>query len=180
MKIHLSEIDMADANVRLRASHYLGASRRGFALACEGGVMVFANPSSRRLPQQTWLELVRWCITSEEKNFGSQMFKAAVAVLKKSRPQVSTLISYSDPSTGHNGALYRGCNWCWAPTWLRPPPSANGNWGSDKKAAVKDRWFYPLRPEIRRHLLEVNDVSILRKCPWARFDEKVGVRYRKI
>ena len=37
---------------------------------------------------------------------------------------VSTVVSYSDPSAGHTGSLYRACNWIWAPTWLRlrPPP----------------------------------------------------------
>jgi len=81
-------------------------------------------------------------------------------------PEVTTLVSYSDPSAGHTGALYRACNWRWAPTWhrLRPPPSGNGSWQEGKQQHVKDRWYFPISPDTRRgEMLSVKDASIAKR-----------------
>jgi hypothetical protein len=168
-------------NALLAARHYLGPISRGEAYQDDYGVMVFANPSSRRLPQGQWLELVRWCITSPEKNAGSRQWGQVRRWLLL-RPNVTTIVSYSDPSVGHTGALYRACNWLWAPTWhrLREPPSGNGSWTDGKRQAVKDRWVFCLRPdENRRHLLAVNDDSIRARMPWAEYREGVGGDYKR-
>ncbi len=157
----------------LDGHHYLGRAERGFAWSDDDGVMVFANPSSRRLPQQTWVELVRWCIEAGRPNAGSVQFSRVAKFLRQELPEVTTIVSYSDPSAGHTGALYRASNWLWAPTWhrLRTPPSGNGNWGSGKQA-VKDRWVYPLRPDDQREgLLSVQDESLMRRMPWASYRE---------
>jgi hypothetical protein len=157
---------LAEVADLLDAQHYLGAASREFALVDEVGILVFANPSSRRLPQHRWLELVRWCILNREKNSGSQQWSAAHRWLRKQRPDVTTVVSYSDPSVGHTGALYRASNWLWAPTWhrLRPPPSGNGSWTVGKRESVKDRWVYALRDDAERAaLLAVKDDAILRR-----------------
>lgn len=86
---------------------------------------------------------------------------------------VTTIVSYSDPSAGHDGALYRACNWLWAPTWqrLRPPPTGNGNWGSGAQA-VKDRWVFLLRPDLgREEVLRLKDSALERAMPWASYRE---------
>ena len=144
--------------------HYLGKTGRGFAWSDEFGVLVLAKPTSRRLPQDgTWLELARWCLEGIP-NGGSQQWARVVRCLKAEEPQVTTVVSYSDPSVGHTGALYKACNWHWAPTWhrLRPPPSGNGSW-SDEQESVKDRWVYELRPDERRaEILRVKDDSIVK------------------
>lgn len=161
------------ANRALNEKHYLGASGRGFALHDDAGILVFANPSSRRLPQD-WLELVRWCLIARTPNAGSNQWARVAAWLRTNRPEASTVVSYSDPSAGHLGALYRSCNWLWAPTWhrLRPPPTGNGDWGRDEPQATKDRWVYPLGPDPRRaELLSVNDSSVLKSKPWASYRE---------
>jgi len=146
--------------------HYLGPVTRGFCWSDEYGVLVLAKPTSRRLPQDgTWLELVRWCLIGE-KNGGSRQWSKVVKALRIEVPQVTTAISYSDPSAGHTGALYKACNWQWKPTWhrLRPPPSGNGSWGGGKAQAVKDRWAYPIRQDPRRErLLAVTDESAARR-----------------
>ncbi|HMS60660.1 MAG TPA: hypothetical protein PKD63_00150, partial [Solirubrobacteraceae bacterium] len=81
--------------------------------------------------------------------------------LKREMPHVTTVVSYSDPSAGHTGALYRACNWTWAPTWQRlyPPPTGNGSWdGGKTMQATKDRWVFPLRrDEERDEILRVKD-----------------------
>jgi hypothetical protein len=70
---------------------------------------------------------------------------------------VTTLVSYSDPSVGHTGALYKASGWIWKPTWLRivPPPSAGGSWDGVIRQAVKDRWAYFLRPDTAQGRLEL-------------------------
>lgn len=141
--------------------------------------MVFANPRSRHLPAD-WLELVRWCITGG-KNAGSQQW-AGFARWARATIPATTVISYSDPSQGHTGALYRACNWWWAPTWhrLRPPPSGNGSWTEGNRQAVKDRWVFPLRADAKRApLLIVNDPAILKRLPWATYREPGGVPFKR-
>lgn len=170
------------ANQLLARYHYLGPTNRGRVYRDEFGVMVFANPSSRRLPQQRWLELVRWCIVSEIDNAGSRQWRRVKAWLKAEYPSVTTVVSYSDPSAGHTGALYRACNWLWAPTWhrLREPPSGNGSWTDGRRQAVKDRWVFCLGADSEREsLLAVQDAGLVRIMPWAQFVEGRGGDFKR-
>lgn len=150
----------------LDANHYLGATNRGIGWSDEYGVLVLALPTSRRLPHDgTWLELSRWCLLGE-KNAGSRQWAQVRRWLRTEMPYVTTVVSYSDPSQGHTGALYKACNWIWAPTWLRlrPPPSGNGSWVDGNVQHVKDRWVFPLRRDGRRaELLRVNDEALTRR-----------------
>lgn len=133
-----------------RRAHYLGKSKRTrLEYADEFGFVSFANPTSRRLPQD-WLELNRW-ILHGERNGGTRQWARVVRWLRTSAPGCTTIVSYSDPGVGHTGALYRACNFVAAPTWHRlcPPPSGNGT-RSGKRHGVKDRWIYPLRRDPRR------------------------------
>lgn len=178
-------------SVVLEDRHYLGPSNRAkFTYEDEFGVMVFAAPTSRHLPK-AWLELVRWCLLSEEigsekwngpigrgdhhrsrGGCGSQQWKAAKQWLLE-RSTATTVVSYSDPSVGHTGALYRACGWLWAPTWIRlfPPPTGQGQWTEGKSESAKDRWVALLRPdEFRAGSLTVNDGRIDR-MPWAQYRE---------
>lgn len=160
-------VQVAEVADFLNANHYLGAARRGFAWSDEFGVVVFAKPTSRHLPSDgTWLELTRWCLVGV-KNGGSRQWALVRRWISEEMPEVTTIVSYSDPSVGHTGSLYKACNWLWAPTWhrLRPPPSGNGRW---KKGAamesVKDRWYFPMAPDARRPLiLSVKDPSLVRR-----------------
>jgi hypothetical protein len=175
-------LDGMSVNELLAEWHYLGPSTRGDAYRDDYGVMVFANPSSRRLPQDRWLELVRWCITSTETNAGSRQWRGARAWLRRTFPDTTTVVSYSDPSHGHDGALYRACNWLWAPTWhrLREPPSGNGKWDGETRQAVKDRWVFCLKRDPERQgLLAIQDDSLRAAMPWAEYREIVGGDYRR-
>lgn len=169
-------------NQILASRHYLGPIGRGFHYRDEFGVLVLANPSSRRLPQYQWLELVRWCLVGT-KNGGSQQWKRVCQWIRQTRPNVTTVVSYSDPSVGHTGALYRASNWLWAPTWhrLRTPPTGNGRWSAGGKVeAVKDRWVFCLRPDSsRERLLAVKDDSLVRLYPWAQYREGVGGDFKR-
>jgi hypothetical protein len=148
----------------LDAHHYLGRASRGFAWSDEYGVLVLAAPTSRHLPTD-WLELSRWCLVGTP-NGGTRQWSAVAKHLHAERPDVTTVVSYSDPSVGHTGALYRACNWIWAPTWhrLRPPPTGGGTWDGVTQQAPKDRWVFPLRPDARREaILLPGDASLLRR-----------------
>lgn len=150
----------------LARNHYLGPVARGFAWSDEYGVLVLAKPTSRRLPQDgTWLELVRWCLVGVP-NGGSRQWSAVRRVLLAEFPQVTTVVSYSDPSQGHTGSLYKACSWNWRPTWhrLRPPPTGNGSWGNGEQQSVKDRWVCQLRRDARRNqILSVKDDALQRR-----------------
>jgi hypothetical protein len=173
------KVSVASIAEYLDVNHYLGRATRGVGWKDEFGVLVLANPSSRRLPL-TWLELTRWCLIGT-KNGGSQQWARVVKWLKVEYPHVTTVVSYSDPSAGHTGALYRACNWLWAPTWhrLRPPPSGNGDWGTGKEA-TKDRWVFPLLFDAGRvEVLRVKDASLMKRMPWASFQEKTGAEFKR-
>ena len=133
----------------LEESHYLGATNRGFAWIDEFGAIVFAAPTSRRIPH-TWIELTRWCLNGTKNGGSKQWRKVAFELLRKTNS--TTVVSYSDPSAGHTGALYRACNWSWAPTWhrIKPPPTGNGRWKQGTLQSVKDRWVFELRPDSER------------------------------
>lgn len=158
-------VPVKDVASFLDENHYLGAAKRGIAWQDEFGVLVLANPTSRRLPQSRWLELTRWCLLGE-KNAGSRQWARVARYIRESRPDITTVVSYSDPSVGHTGSLYRACNWLHAPTWqrLRPPPSGNGMWKDGQIQSVKDRWVFPLLPDCERQaLLSIKDESLVRR-----------------
>ena len=156
---------LTDANLLLAQHHYLGPSRPfdvrhifigwkdGEPVACQ----VWRKPTSRRLPRRLWLELSRWCLTpAAGKNSGSRMMGWVVRWFRKNTWN-TTLISYSDPSAGHTGALYKASGWIWKPTWHRivPPPSGLGSWDGVKRQEVKDRWAYFLNPDTAQALLDL-------------------------
>lgn len=162
------------ASVLLESQHYLGRSHRAsFTYEDGSGVMVFAAPTARHIPTR-WLELVRWCLLEDAfGTYGSQQWKSARCWLLE-RSEATTVVSYSDPSVGHTGALYRACNWLWAPTWhrLKPAPTGHGSWTPGKTQGVKDRWVAVLRPDAgRAAVLMVRDDKARREMPWAEYRE---------
>lgn len=155
----------------LDVHHYLGrrGARPRLVYEDHHGLIVFSSPSSRRIPRD-WLELSRWCILAG--GHGSEQWRDAVLWLRE-RSDTTTIVSYSDPSVGHTGALYRACNWVWAPVWhvLREPPTGMGIRGSRRQRA-KHRWVYLLRPDARRaEVLRLNDESLARRYPWIGYTE---------
>lgn len=163
----------------LDAQHYLGPSPRGEAWSDEFGAIVLGPPTSRNIPGH-WFELIRWCLLPGVKNAGSRQWAAMIRALRARHPEVTTIVSYSDPSVGHTGALYRACNWLWAPTWhrLRPPPTGNGAWIAGEAQSVKDRWVFCVRPDPQRAaILQIDDGGVLARFPWAVYQEPGGVPY---
>lgn len=187
---------LPDVNPLLSREHYLGPIRSGGAelvvMGATAGQVVAAQvwrrPTARRLPSDgSWLELSRWCLTpAAGDNAGTRMHRYAARLIRERAPHVTTLVSYSDPTAGHTGALYRACNWTWAPTWhrLRPPPSGNGEWVAGQPQAVKDRWVFAVRPDpAREQVLHIDDPGAIRRWQatapldqrrWARNHPQLG------
>lgn len=116
--------------------HYLGSTKRvALEYADEFGYATFSNPTSRRLPQD-WLELNRWILLGRE-NGGSRQWARCVRWLREMAPDCTTIVSYSDPSVGHTGALYRACNFIAAPTWHRLAPPPYRKWNALRQAAER-------------------------------------------
>lgn len=175
----MSLASVRHVNRLLRERHYLGPCSRGWAWETPEGAMVFANPTSRRLPQRSWLELVRWCLVGGP-NAGSRQWAGFVSWARDKLSHTTTFVSYSDPAQGHTGALYRASGWLWAPTWhrLRPPPTGNGAW-TVRAEGVKDRWVFCLRRDDQREsLIALNDEALARQYPWASYAEPKWKRGR--
>lgn len=170
-----SDYELRSTDDILREHHYLGPiARSSYTYRDADGILLFGNPTSRYLPSRRWLELIRWCIIGGH-NAGSRQWASAVRWLRSECPDVTTVVSYSDPDVGHTGALYRASNWLWAPTWmrLREPPSRGGHWKAGAPiGSVKDRWVFLLQPDPERQsLLSVHDDALMRRMPWASYVE---------
>lgn len=159
----------------LADNHYLGPCAAGRAYADRFGVAVFSAPTSRMLPPH-WLDLRRWCITSDERNAGTQMWRGMLAWVRENFPEATTIVSYSDPTQHHTGGLYRACSWLWAPTWHRvcPPPTGGGSWSDGVTQAPKDRWIFPVRRDPGRVVALAIGDGYARRFPWSAYDDKIG------
>ncbi len=173
------EASLVRVNAVLSEKHYLGVAQGGVCWADELGVAVFSvTPTARNLPLH-WIELSRWCLTGG-KNAGSRQWSRMRRWLLGRFLLATTVVSYSDPSRNHTGALYRACGWLWAPTWHRivTPPTGNGDWGSGPQAA-KDRWVYCLRIDRERVAVLQLDESYTRRFPWAKYTEPAGANWKE-
>ena len=78
------------------------------------GCIVFALPpreTSQRYGGETW-ELARlWVDDSEPRNTESWFLSRTVKLIRRLCPTVRFLVSYADPSVGHQGTIYKAANW---------------------------------------------------------------------
>jgi hypothetical protein len=100
---------------------------------------------ARNLPQREWLELRRLAHAPDAPpNTGSRMLGVMARLIRKARPWVTTLVSYSDTAV-HQGTIYRAAGW--RPTLA----SDGGEWARRKRpnpptqsTAPKQRWEFAL------------------------------------
>ncbi len=149
---------LTECNALLEVHHYLGPSsisELALGLWDEDQRLrqcqVWKYPTARLVPQE-WFELARWCIApGSGPNAGSKFHGQAIRLLRSLRPELQTLVSYSD-MTKHNGALYRACNWEEAPTHHAERfrangvgyPSGHGSWDGVTRQEPKLRWLFNL------------------------------------
>ena len=159
-RLHFETVGVSEVNYLLASDHYLGPVSS--ARVCFGGFVdnelvaaqVWRWPTARMLPADgTWLELSRWCLTPDAgKNAGSRMMRWVRHTIKRSMPNVTTLVSYSDPEWGHTGSLYKASGWQYTPTHIGRRfdldgigfPSGNGSWDGVTRASSKHRWTVSL------------------------------------
>lgn len=139
----------AEANDVFAEHHYLGPCQRAVAYWIdEAGALAFAHPVARMIPNDgTVIELTRWCITSNNKNAGSQQWSRVRRQLRNRFPNALTVVSYSDTDK-HDGALYRAANWTPAHTHhtFSTYPTRSGKRASDTDyVAPKRRYLYPIQ-----------------------------------
>lgn len=115
-----------------------GANYAGIVYA----VGIWSHPVARLLPQDTWLELRRLSTASDApRNTCSRMLRIMEMIVRRDRPEVTTLVSYQDTEV-HTGGIYRAAGWQentpvhsetkWVmPNRYRPPAQSE---------AVKVRW----------------------------------------
>lgn len=91
---------------------------------------IWTNPTSPKLPQREWIQLFRYAISDNApQHTASRMMGWMIRDLRVRYPDVTTLVSYSDPDT-HDGTIYRATGWVEGPTTRR----TGKGWGSrDRK-----------------------------------------------
>jgi hypothetical protein len=160
-RLHLTPATVQEVNQLLSVEHYLGPAKS--ARHCFAGwaddelvaAQVWRWPTARMLPSDgSWLELSRWCLTPQAgKNAGSRMMGFVAKWLRRNCPEVTTLVSYSDPVHGHTGSLYKASGWTYTPTHHserydangKGYPSGHGSWDGVTRQSPKHRWTYRLK-----------------------------------
>ena len=103
--------------------HYLhkwpGVVTKIFGLVRESkyvGVCVYALPAiqiNKRYGGRCW-ELARlWIDDTMPKNSETWFIAKTIILIRKQNPEIEGLVSFADPSAGHNGTIYKAGNW-WA------------------------------------------------------------------
>jgi len=102
---------------------------------------IWSNPVARKLPQQEWLELRRLAIAPDApRNTASRLMSVMARLIRKERPEVTTLVSYHDTEV-HTGSIYRAAG------WVATVRSGGGGWSCPSRPhpkvqsdAPKQRW----------------------------------------
>lgn len=109
-------------------------------------IAIWSHPVNRSLPQIEWLELRRMAISSDApKNTASWMLGVMARLIRKQRPEITTLVSYQD-MTVHAGTIYKAAGW--QPTTTKNYSSWNN--ATRKRPACqavsdKQRWELTIR-----------------------------------
>lgn len=102
----------------IKQYHYLKSAPPGFVIALEFlegrervGAMLIGRPAARQYGEEI-LELTRmYFVDSAPKNTESSALAMMRAFVRKWFPSVRLLLSYSDPSQGHTGGIYKADGW---------------------------------------------------------------------
>jgi hypothetical protein len=109
---------------------------------------IWTHPVSRSLPQVEWLELRRLAIAPDApKNTASRMLGVMTRLIRKSRPEVTRLVSYQDCEV-HTGGIYKAAGWTATAesefrTWAHEKRGGFRN--PDQSTAPKQRWELAIR-----------------------------------
>jgi hypothetical protein len=161
LQLWFSTIDFAHAKALNKLWHSRfpefggGGYRRCHTAEFSGrlyAVAIWTNPTSPKLPQLEWLMLKRWAIADDAPpNTASRMMRWMKSDIRRRLPEVTTLVSYSDPDT-HHGGIYRACGWTDDTTTQRN--SSSNAWHNRKRNGKADnelckrvtRWLMMVSP----------------------------------
>jgi hypothetical protein len=141
------------------------------------GVVIFSHGSNRNIgtPYDLTIldaaELVRVALREHAAPV-SQIVSIAIGQLREQSPGVRLLVSYADPSEGHNGGIYQAMNWLYVgkssasfsymidgKKWHKK--AAWASFGTNKAEALgativadegKHKYLYPLDRAMRRQI----------------------------
>ncbi len=135
----------------IAANHYLQSAPPGFVHLYEFiegkeliGGMILGRPSAKQYNPDKILQLHRvFFIDDTAPNVESQGLSMMRRMVRVWIPQIRGLLSYSDPSIGHEGTIYEADMWC-------PLGLTDEHWGygwksregrRDQRVSRKMRWF---------------------------------------
>jgi hypothetical protein len=99
-----------------------------------------------------------WCDDALPRNTESWFIARCIALIKHDAPSVKFLVSYADPSQGHNGTIYLAANWIF-----------DGKTDSDRKTPRFDYVANGKRYQRRSHVPEGDDVQRIARISKNRF-----------
>lgn len=131
--------------------HYLrrppGVTVCRLVMDCDGspvGMVIFAMPpreTAKRYGGISW-ELARlWIADDIPSNAESWLISQAVRHVRQWHPDVAVLVSYADPSVGHQGTIYKAANWV-----------IDGRTDDDRKSPRVDYYWQERKFSRRAHL----------------------------
>lgn len=117
---HIERVGIVDIDEFVQA-HYLKKRPAivllALAMVCNGekvGCIIYSAPAmqtEKRLGGKTW-ELARlYLVDRMPKNSETWLIGQSVKYIKRERSDVMFLVSYADPTAGHDGTIYRAANW---------------------------------------------------------------------
>lgn len=104
------------------------------------GCMMWGRPVSRKIDQDSILELQRMCFVDDTERFvESKSLALARRYIRKHFKRVKGIISYSSEGQGHDGTIYAGDN------WYKLGGSSGGSWETrtnrkNRDLSQKTRW----------------------------------------
>jgi len=113
-KCIVKEIDWKIAKDQLDLYHHQGAGRRGLSIAATiDNIPIATIVFTARSNNKEVIELIRLVINPEyqAKNFATWFISRAIKLLKLYNKSVKLLVSFADPTFGHNGGVYRAAGW---------------------------------------------------------------------
>lgn len=137
------------------------------------GAIVFGRGANKNMLKPYNLKIVEGCeLTRVALNHHvspvSQIVSQSIKLLKQTAPELKLIVSYADPSQGHQGIVYQAMNWIYQGTIKSTPKYLHkGHWvhaktlhplqGSavgvmSKPNPDKHKYLYPLSRAMRKQI----------------------------
>ena len=113
--------DRKAAEKTIVAGHYAHSvsSGKSYYFAVGEALVVFSIPANKNVARYltgdaasaVW-ELSRlWAPDGHDRDLLTRAISAGVLILRRQEPSVDAVVSYADPSQGHQGGVYRAASW---------------------------------------------------------------------